>query len=170
MASISTDRSGNRRIFFSGPNRKRKIIYLGPVPMKTARTVKAHVENLAAALLAGHAPAPETSEWVGSRDDVFYGKLAAVGLGLAREPNLDALPEGITLAAFIDQYIAARMITKPNTLRNYNETRRWLLGFFGQERLLAEITPGDCDERHKPLETKGLCYHVPTFATMCKRI
>ena len=36
---------------FSGPNRKRKIIYLGGVPMKTARTVKAHVESLAAAAL-----------------------------------------------------------------------------------------------------------------------
>ena len=34
MASISTDRKGNRRILFSGPNRKRKIIYLGGVPMK----------------------------------------------------------------------------------------------------------------------------------------
>ena len=93
MASISTDRNGNRRIFFSGLNRKRKIIYLGPVPMKTARTIKAHVENLAAALLAGHSPAPETSEWVGSRDDVLYGKLAGVGLVPAREPKLDTLPD-----------------------------------------------------------------------------
>ena len=80
MASISTDRSGNRRIFFSGPNRKRKIIYLGGVPMKTARTIKGHVENLAAALLQGNDPDPETSTWVGSRDDVMYGKLVAVGL------------------------------------------------------------------------------------------
>jgi len=146
MASISTDRNGNRRIFFSGLNRKRKIIYLGPVPMKTARTIKAHVENLAAALLAGHSPAPETSEWVGSRDDVLYGKLAGVGLVPAREPKLDTLPEGITLTAFIDQYIAARMIKKPNTLRNYLGTKRVLLGFFGKERTLADITPGDCDD------------------------
>jgi integrase len=156
MASISTDSKGNRRILFSGPNRKRRIIYLGPVPMKTARTVKAHVENLAAAVLGGHAPDPETSEWVGSRDDVLYGKLAAVGLVPAREPKLDALPEGMTLAAFIDQYIAARMITKPNTLRNYNGTKRALLGFFSQERLLAEITPGDCDDWRSHLVGLGL--------------
>jgi hypothetical protein len=95
MASISTDASGNRRIFFSGPNRKRRIIYLGPVPMKTARTVKIHVENLAAALLGGHAPAPETSEWLGSRDDVMYGKLAAVGLVPARTPEPGKESEGI---------------------------------------------------------------------------
>ena len=71
MASISTDRSGNRRIFFSGPNRKRKIIYLGGVPMKTARTVKTHVENLAAALLGRHSTDPETSAWAGDLDDVM---------------------------------------------------------------------------------------------------
>ena len=45
MASISSDRNGNRRIFFSRPNRKRKIIYLGEVPMKTVRTYKVHVEE-----------------------------------------------------------------------------------------------------------------------------
>ena len=106
MASISTDSKGNRRIFFCGPNRKRKIIYLGGTPMKTARTVKAHVENLVAAILGGHAPDPDTSAWVGSRDDVLYGKLAAVGLVAAREPAAgDGAPTGITLAAFIDQYI-----------------------------------------------------------------
>ena len=146
MASISTDRKGNRRILFSGPNRKRKIIYLGGVPMKTARTVKVHVENLAAAVLGGHAPAPETSEWVGTRDDVLYGKLAAVGLVPAREPKPGDATGGVTLAAFIDQYIAARMIAKPNTLRNYLGTKRLLLDFFGDERLLADITPGDCDD------------------------
>lgn len=146
MASISTDRGGNRRIFFSGPNRKRKIIYLGGVPMKSARTVKAHVENLAAALLQGNDPDPETSAWVGSRDDVMYGKLVAVGLVKPRESTADDKPQGITLAAFIDQYITARMIQKPNTLKNYNATKRALLDFFGEGRLLAEITPGDCDE------------------------
>ena len=156
MASISTDRKGNRRIFFTGPNRNRKIVYLGRVPIKTARTVKTHVENLAAALLGGHAPAPETSEWVGSRDDVMYGKLAAVGLVPAREPKEDAAPEGITLAAFIDQYITARMIQKPNTLKNYHATKRALVDFFGEDRALAEITPGDCDDWRASQVAQGL--------------
>ena len=139
MASISTDRGGNRRIFFSGPNRKRKIIYLGGVPMKSARTVKGHVENLAAAPLQGNDPDPETSTWVGSRDDVLYGKLVAVGLAEAAAPAADDKPKGVTLASFIDQYITARMIQKPNTLKNYNSTKRDLLDFFGQERLLTRL-------------------------------
>ena len=146
MASISTDRKGNRRIFFTGPNRSRRIVYLGRTPMKSARTVKGHVENLAAALLHGHAPDPETSEWVGSRDDVMYGKLVAVGLVPPRESASNSQPAGITLAAFIDDYITARKIQKPNTLKNYLATKRALVAFFGEDRLLAEITPGDCDD------------------------
>ena len=156
MASISTDANGNRRILFMGPNRKRKIIYLGRLPMKTARTVKAHVEDLAAALLGGHAPYPETSEWVGSRDDVMYGKLAAAGLVPAREPKPDGEPQGTTLAAFIDQYITARMIQKPNTLKNYHATERALVDFFGKDRLLAEITAGDCDDWRASQVAQGL--------------
>ena len=54
-------------------------------------------------MLGGHAPAPETSEWVGTRDDVLYGKLAAVGLVPAREPKPGDATGGVTLAAFIDR-------------------------------------------------------------------
>ena len=38
------------------------------------------------------------------------------------------------------------MIQKPNTLKNYNATKRALLGFFGADRLLTDITAGDCDD------------------------
>jgi len=113
--------------------------------MKTARTVKAHVENLAAALLAGHAPAPETSEWVGSRDDVLYGKLAAVGLVPARVPA-QTDNQTATLGEFLDQYISGRTDIKPSTRTNLEQVRRNLLDYFGTDKLLAAIAPGDADE------------------------
>ena len=145
MASISSDRKGNRRIFFTGPNRSRRIVYLGGVPMKTARTYKAHIENLAAAALHGHAPDPETSEWVGNRDDVMYGKLVAVGLVPAREP-VQAEDQAITLGQFLVQYIGGRTDIKPSTRCNLEQVRRNLLDYFGADRPLASITPGDADE------------------------
>ena len=145
MASISSDRNGNRRIFFSGPNRKRKIIYLGGVPMKAARTVKVHVENLVAAVMHGHAPDPDTSAWVGSRDDVLYGKLAAVGLVPARE-SAATENQAATLGLFLDQYIGGRTDIKPSTRCNLEQVRRNLVDYFGADRLLASITPGDADE------------------------
>ncbi len=145
MASISTDRNGNRRILFTGANRQRKIIYLGGVSMKTARTVKTHVENLVDALFGGHAPAPETSEWVGSRDTVLYEKLAAVGLVPVREA-VQAEGQIVALGEFLDQYIKGRTDIKPSTRCNLEQVRRNLLDYFGAERLLAAITPGDADE------------------------
>ena len=145
MASISTDAKGNRRILFSGPNRKRRIIYLGAMPMKAVRTIQTHVENLAASLLAGRAPDPETSEWVGGRDNVLYGKLAAAGLVPAREPTI-AEKQTVALGEFLDQYIAGRTDIKPSTRTNLEQVRRNLLEHFGAGRLLATITPGDADE------------------------
>ncbi len=145
MASISTDRKGNRRILFSLRNRKRKIIYLGGVPMKTARTYQAHVENLVAAVLHGHAPDPDTSDWVGNRDDVMYGKLAAVGLVPARE-SAETENQAATLGKFLDHYIGGRTDIKPSTRCNLEQVRRNLVDYFGADRLLASITPGDADE------------------------
>ena len=145
MASISSDRNGNRRIFFSLRNRKRKILYLGAVPMKTARTYKVHVEELVAAVLHGHAPDLDTSEWVGSRDDVMYGKMAALGLVQPREP-VQAENQAATLDKFLDQYISGRTDVKPSTRCNLEQVRRNLVDYFGADRLLASITPGDADE------------------------
>ena len=145
MASISSDRNGNRRIFFSLRNRKRKILYLGAVPMKTARTYQAHVENLVAAVLHRNPPDPDTSAWVGSRDDVMYGKLAAVGLVPPREP-VRAENQAATLGQFLDHYIGGRTDIKPSTRCNLEQVRRNLVDYFGVNRLLASITPGDADE------------------------
>jgi len=144
MASISTDRNGNRRILFIGPDGKRKALRLGKVPMKTARNVKAKVEELAAAALGGHAPDAETSAWVGSRHRVLYDKLAAVGLVPARGPNPEA--EAWTLGAFLKQYIDARTDIKPRTRINLEQAKRNLLRFFGADKPLGAITPGDADE------------------------
>lgn len=145
MASISTDKNGNRRILFTGPNRSRRIIYLGGVPMATARTVKGHVENLAAALLHGHSPAVETSEWVGRRDDTLYNKLVAVGLVPARESTATER-SAVTLDGFLNQYIRGRTDIKPNTHRNLEQARRNLVDHFGASRPLGAITPGQADE------------------------
>jgi integrase len=147
MASISTDREGNRRICFTGPNRKRRTIYLGPTPMKAARTVQAHVENLLTALLFGRAPDPDTAEWVGSRDNTLHNKLAAVGLVQPRKPTEEKPEENKpALGNFLDNYIGGRTDLKPGTLCNFNLARRNLLKYFGANRPLDSITPGDTDD------------------------
>ena len=159
MASISTDSGGKRRILFVDADGNRRQIRLGKVPMKTATTIKARVENLLAAALGKHAIDGDTAAWVGSLDSTLAHKLAAVGLVPRREPQPDeARPEGATLAGFIKQYIAARPGMKPNTLKNYRQTERSLVSYFGPDRLLTEITAGDCDDWKAHQEAKG---HAP---------
>ena len=71
------------------------------------------------------------------------------------QPN-EARPEGVTLAGFIKQYIAARPGMKPNTLKNYRQTERSLVDYFGADRLLTEITAGDCDDWKAARKRRGM--------------
>lgn len=146
MASISTDKKGRRRILFSIGKRKRRAIRLGKVSMKTAENVKLRVEHLVTAALYKQAPDPETAAWVGDRDDKIYAKLAAVGLVPQREPAPDAEPKNITLGNWIDRYISGRTDVTWRTRNNLGQAQHWLVEYFGAEKRLVEISPGDADE------------------------
>ena len=152
MASISTDADGKRRILFVNPNGERKQIRLGKVPMKTAQTIKTRVENILAAQLAGHAIDGDTATWLGERDSVLYGKLAAVGLVQPRD--LQPVAQAIVLGNFLDQYIASRADVKPGTETNLKQARKKLVEYFGESKPLGAITPGDADQFRQDLESK----------------
>jgi integrase len=138
MASIAKDPNGRKRILFSIPDRSRKAIRLGKASLHTARTVKHHVEHLANAAAYGCALEPKTAEWVADISDELADKLAAVGLIRQRERA--------TLAAFLDRYISSRTDVKPGTQLAYKQGRNSLVSFFGADRDLRRITPGDADE------------------------
>src|SRR5262245_45591262 len=114
MASISTDRNGNRTIQFIAGDGKRRSIRLGKLTIKAVNEIKTKVEALNAAAIAGIGWDPKTAEWVGAREAKLYEKLAAVGLAPKR-----AAAEKLALAAFIDDYMAKRADTiKPRTKLN----------------------------------------------------
>jgi integrase len=60
------------------------------------------------------------------------------------------------LAAFIDGYIAKRTDVKGATATVYGHTRRNLVEFFGADKPLPAITPGDADEFKLYLLEQGL--------------
>ena len=107
--------------------------------------MKTKVEALLAGVITKHSIDNDTASWVAKLDSVLADKLAAVGLIPKR--GLPAA-QTITLAAFIAEYISGRPNMKPNTLKNYRQTERILIEFFGKETTLAEVTPGDCDDWH----------------------
>ena len=140
MASVVTYGGGLRRIEFSlVPNGPRKLVRLGRVSAKVADSWESRIEAIISDKLAGRAHNAELSEWLGGLDETSLKRLRKVGLadgvGLSHT----------TLGAFLDGYIAQRTDTKPATQTVYGHTRRCLVEYFGAEKPLASITPGDAD-------------------------
>jgi integrase len=138
MASISRQANGRKMIQFSGADGQRRSIRLGKVSLASAQAVKLKVENLVAASITGHAVDDETARWVAKLDDVMRDRLAAVGLVPKRE--------AATLGAFIDAYIDGRSDVKASTRIVFEQTRGYLVKYFGSNKLLRDVTPGDADE------------------------
>jgi len=138
MASISREKNGRRTIQFVGPDGKRRSIRLGKVSQRVAEAVKVRVEHLAAAAITGHALDAETARWVAELSDSLADKLAKVGLIAERE--------SATLGEFVDGYIGKHTDVKPRTLLAYKQGRDSLVEFFGADRRLDTISPGEADE------------------------
>lgn len=85
MASISTDKNGNRTIQFVAKDKKRRSVRLGKTPLAIAREIKVKVQALNAAAITGHPVDGETARWLADREQVLCDKLAAVGLIPRRE-------------------------------------------------------------------------------------
>ncbi len=138
MASISRDPSGNRSIQFIGKDGRRRTIRLGKVTQHLAETIKIKVEALVAAVKAALPIDNETATWLSKIDDELAGKLAAVGLIGGRQ----ACP---TLGEFLEKYTADRGDVEEGTRTNYGVIGNRLFEFFGKERRLYDVSPGDAD-------------------------
>ena len=139
MASISTSGDGLRRILFALDGQRKKIS-LGRMPIKSANTLKAKIEEMVSAIESRTAFDPELSKWIGDISDTLADKLAAAGLIPLRANRNRA-----TLGAFLDQYIGSRCDAKPATIITLQQVRSDLVAFFGESRDLTSITPGQAD-------------------------
>ena len=150
MASISTDSKGNRTIQFVGPDRKRRSIRLGKMPLKLVREIKLKVEVLNYVAITGHSVDAETARWVSDRDQVLTDKLAAVGLIESREFH------NCELVEFVRGYVESRTDAKPNTQKVWRQTIALLKEFFGERRSIQSITKADAKEWRLFLVQRGM--------------
>ncbi len=130
---------------------KRRSLRLGKVNKRQAETVRGYVEDLVAALITGHTPPDETSRWVAALPDMLRKRLAAVGLIDAPEQA-----QRLTLKPFLDAYMTSRTDLKPSTRIALGQTVAYLTAFFGPDKPLRDIRPGDADEWRRFLASKGL--------------
>lgn len=140
MACVAKDNRG-WRVLFVAPDGARKTLRLGPVDKRTAESIRCHVESLLEARITGQAAPRQTAVWLSTVGDKLRQRLARVGLV---EPAKQA--QSPTLADFLDSYIAGRTDVGQRTRTNLGQARKYLVQYFGAERRLGDITPGDADE------------------------
>jgi integrase len=148
MASIGHDSGGRRRILFVAGDGKRKTIRLGKCSTRQAESVKTKVEDLVVSASGAGTMQDETARWLDAIDDRLHEKLAAVGLVRARA-RVDA-----TIGGFFRAYIDGRTDIKPNTRIQLEQTRTKLIAYFGEDRRLTEVSPGDAEEYWRHLNIK----------------
>jgi len=157
MASIVNDPNGRRRILFVAPDGSRKTIRLGRTDRKSVEGICRHVEALLDSKMGGQTLPRDTAAWITSVGDTLKAKLASVGL-------IDA-PKRASLGEFLRSYVMNRPDVKPATLEVWHQPCQNLCAFFGDDKPLRAITPGDCDQFKAWLLTQKL---AP--ATLAKRL
>src|SRR5262245_58041923 len=143
MAGLYMYASGNWTIQLNEIEGKRPKIGLGKRPRRKATEICGHVETIVAAKLAGYTVNDDTARWLGAlaeQEPKLYAKLASHGLVKPREAAAST-----RLADWIDACIAARTDVKPATKEVWRQGKKGLIDFFGADRDLASITPGDAD-------------------------
>ncbi|MHC4501429.1 MAG: tyrosine-type recombinase/integrase, partial [Planctomycetota bacterium] len=88
------------------------------------------------------------ANWLTALDERMYDKLAGVGLVMRRQ--------SVKLGDFLDRYILERSDVRPGTTIVYRQVAGNLTGFFGKDKALREITPGDADQWRLYLVRSGL--------------
>ena len=119
--------------------------------MKDADKVRDKIEAIVARLHSQRSLDAETADWVGHLSPVLGDKLSNAGLIPKREEA-----DGVTLKAFIDEYLANRVDIKGSTRTKIQTTVVRVLARFGANRSLASITEGDAAEWQQSLVAEKL--------------
>jgi len=147
MASISTDKSGNRTIQFVAADSRRRTIRLGRMTMKAVKEVRTKVEALNGAMIARCSVDRETAEWVGQLNAKLHAKLAAVELVAKRDDVL--------LKEFLDKYRADRTGLKQSTRTNHRQAADNLVSCFGAKKPMRSFSEDDAETLRTFLLNQG---------------
>ena len=172
MASVNkrfegTPRAGFRIRFYQGEKQRETFLPGSSKAIeRMARKIAEHCEALAMAQEKNIAPPADSAAWAQSVDGVLRESLVAWGLAESQSEKLGT-DAGRLLGAFLDAYIADREWAKLTTKRNYEQTRRLLVEYFGREKPLASITRADGKRWREWMIAKPLA--EATVAKHCKR-
>lgn len=147
MASLYREKDRGRdgyRLRFRDHLQKQRSLWLGDMSRRTAESVQRHVTELVRARKANVRAETDSIKWAESLQGRIRDRLAEIGLASAVRAARSQ-DEGRLLGPFLASYITQRTDAKPSTITNYNHAKRWLVDYFGDRKILAEITPADCE-------------------------
>lgn len=140
MASISRDKNGTKRLQWSNTDGKRSTIRLGKINVKAADRFLARFEQLLAAISTNTPIDLQTAEWISDLPDSTHQKLAKHGLVESRVKE-----RAHNLGSMLEDYFE-HIHLKQSTITRYTQTKRLLIGYFGQDSLLSDISARDADK------------------------
>lgn len=150
MASVNKDSKG-WRVEFTLPGQRRKPLRLGKsINEKAARDIGRHVERIVESKKTGLPLAAETEKWLLALPEQRRQQLVSLGLVADSGPKASN-----SLGGFLDEYLASRSDLEASTRTNLTTARRWLVEYFGGDRELDSITPGEADNYRDWLASKG---------------
>lgn len=144
----SGQRASYRIQYYDQSHKRRSIRMPSGTTRREAEQVDLWVKRLASAAKTGEPIDDQTRSW-----------LTTVGPDITERlvrHNLIAPRKRSPIDSFIAGYIAGRSDARPNTIRNWNNSRAKLVDFFGEKRDLRTITVGDADNWRQSLVDKGL--------------
>ena len=155
MASVNKDGKGWKVSYIDQDNARRSL-RPGKVNKATANQIARHIDVLVASKASGGTVELTTAKWLGGIGEKLHKKLIRAGLAEPKAADVvEPDPEpSITLAAFLDEYVATGITRKgevasDNTLNNWRQTRNLLLECFDGSRPIESFTLADGKEFRK---------------------
>ncbi len=174
MASVKRELKAGRegwRIRFYCDGRQREIYLPGSNKRseKMANSVAGFVDSLTQAKSKNVPADPAAIAWANGTKGALRKSLIAWELAEPVNPrgHTDA---GRLLGAFLDAYISGRSDVMDSTTVNYKQSRRLLVEYFGESKLIQQITPADAERWRlwlmKRCAAATVCKHIKRAKTM----
>jgi integrase len=156
MATIRKRTNGLLELRYIDVNNERRSLYLPKNTTKlVAQTICTKVDHIVTRQKTGSEPDRPVAEWLAGLGDNFYNKLVKAGLAPARTPaEAEPAKQVPTLKQWTDRYIS-KHTAKPGTMNNLRHAAQHLMQFFGEDRQINTITPGDAEDYRKWLQKHG---------------
>ena len=172
MANIVARPNGIKAVQFLDTRGRRRTVTLGVMDDETAADIAFQVSRLCTAANNGSKIPTITKVWLADLPAKFLNKFAATGIVPGVVPEVDDEPqESVSLGAFFDQWQKSRSDVKETSLLVYGRCRNWLVQFFGEDRILNEITKGCAIDWRRFMLRKGLAENtVRKMASVAKQV